>query len=330
MKSELKGHTLVIAIFLFGFLLYSCGSEEEESLDTLTGEGFERIATATEIPQFIEPTPTPAVADEGTAARNMWVYLTKCVAIDISNVVVSRGVQGEWMIMPSEGSPQEFGTWRVLQNGEVLPHNSRAALWKNYIESTCDTKILQPAANDVLSDYDASIVLWTQLAKCNPEITAEMLRAEKNRKTGSWVVVTSASSQDDFGVWSVERDARIEPLNERAEEVWKALRLVEGGDSESTQNELAAQCSPVIRNADDARRRLWTHLSPCYPEMDPYSVTTTWDPANHLWVAVSLERPADTTAAASPSVWNIARDGSISPRNLSAEGTWGVAKSGNC
>ena len=95
MKSELKGHTLVIAIFLFGFLLYSCGSEEEESVDTLTGEGFERIATATEIPQFIEPTPTPAVADEGTAARNMWVYLTKCVAIDISNVVVSRGVQGE-------------------------------------------------------------------------------------------------------------------------------------------------------------------------------------------------------------------------------------------
>ncbi|HBR64972.1 MAG TPA: hypothetical protein DEA18_04150, partial [Dehalococcoidia bacterium] len=97
---------------------------------------------------------------------------------------------------------------------------------------------------------EASIVLWTQLAKCHPELPVSMLIAQKSQQTGDWVVVSDPNySMDDYGVWSVERDATIKPLNDRAKEVWSALSLSgESVGNSSITAEIAAGCTPVIRN----------------------------------------------------------------------------------
>lgn len=335
MKRKFQIQTVLILICLLALLIASCGGDDEEELGLASVDGgSERSNAPTMVPEFSGPIPTPSpvpvVTNESTALRAMWVHLTKCVPIEVNHLNVQLGVRGEWMVMPIKGSPQEFGTWRVNQNGDITPHNAIGELWQRYIESECDTSILQPAANDVLTDGDAVTTLWAHLARCIPEISLGAFSAQKDRRTGAWVVVTVPKSQDDFGVWSVKRDANIEPLNDRAVEVSKMVNVAASEKGGQQQNELAARCSPVIGSGDDARRRLWTHLSPCYPTVDPKSISTTWDPSNHLWVAVSKERPADTTAKATPSVWHLTRDGNILPKNISAEATWGVVSSGNC
>ncbi len=334
MKTKFQRQIVLILLCLLAAVVVSCGGDDEEDQGLVSGEGgSERSNAPTMIPEFSGPSPTPSpvpvVTDESTAVRVMWVHLTKCVPVEVTHLDVQQGVRGEWMVMPIQGSPQEFGTWRVDQSGDVTPHNARGELWQKYIESECDTSILQPAANDVLTDGDAVTTLWAHLARCIPEMSLGVFSAQKDRRTGAWVVVTVPESQDDYGVWSVKRDANIEPLNDRAAEVSKMVGAVAGSKG-GDKSELAAGCSPVIGSGDDARRRLWTHLSPCYPTIDPNSISTTWDPSNHLWVAVSKERPADTTAKDTPSVWHITRDGNILAKNLSAESTWAVANTGNC
>ncbi len=334
MKTKFQRQIVLILLCLLAAVVVSCGGDDEEDQGLVSGEGgSERSNAPTMVPEFSGPIPTPSpvpvVTDESTAVRAMWVHLTKCVPVEINHLDVQLGVRGEWMVMPIQGSPQEFGTWRVNQNGDVSPHNARGELWQKYIESECDTGILQPAANDVLTDGDAVTTLWAHLARCIPEMSLGVFSAQKDRRTGAWVVVTVPESQDDYGVWSVKRDANIEPLNDRAAEVSKMVGAVAGSKG-GDKSGLAAGCSPVIGSGDDARRRLWTHLSPCYPTIDPNSISTTWDPSNHLWVVVSGERPADATAKDTPSVWHITRDGNILAKNLSAESTWAVAKSGNC
>ena len=266
------------------------------------------------------PTPAPVVTNEGQAVQKLWVYLTICISIDTKDLQANVAGEGEWIVMPTEKSPQEFGTWRVNSEGIINSHNNRAKLWNTYIESSCDPSIMKPAATDVLNESDAVTAVWTQLAKCNPELPTNVFIAQKNRKTGSWVVVTSTKSQDDYGVWSVARDANIKPLNDRAGEVMEALNLVETDESSNVNADLAAQCSPVIRTDEEARNRVWSHLSSCYPKLDKKQyIETTWDPGNHLWVAVTILKGSDDKSSdtAAP-VWNVARNGKITPANDSA------------
>lgn len=334
MKRKFQIRIILIAICLLAAAVVSCGGGDEEDQALVSSDGgSERANAPTMVPEFTAPTPTPSpvpvVRDESTAVRAMWVHLTKCVPIEITHLNVQLGVRGEWMVMPIQGSPQEFGTWRVDSNGEITPHNARGEEWQKYIESDCDTSILQPSANDVLTDGDAVTTLWAHLARCIPEMKLGSFSARKDRRTGAWVVVTVPESQDDYGVWSVRRDANIAPLNDRAAEVSKMFGAVAVG-KDGEKDELAAKCSPVIGSGDDARRRLWTHLSPCYPTIDPNSISTTWDPSNHLWVVVSKERAADATVEGIPSVWHLTRDGNILAKNISAKATWSVVSSGHC
>lgn len=332
MKDVFVKFNYMFSAVLLVSIIVGCGGND----DTETNEN---VATITEtrneiftpVPGgSIESTPTPVVQDESAAIRHMWVYITECVDIDKGHIKVDRGIGSEWMVMPTDSSSQEFGTWRIVSSGEILPHNSRAELWKKYLGSDCDTNILKPAATDVLTNSDAATLLWTQLAKCNPELPVDALSAQKNRKTGSWVVVSNTSAREDLGVWSVERNAEITPLNKRSEEVWEMLKLAEQKDSGNSYSEASAQCSPVIRSEDDAKRRLWTNLSPCFPNMDASVIQITWDPANHVWVAISKEKGGQNATDTSTSVWHISRNGDMTPTNLSAEATLAVTKSKNC
>ena len=331
--SKLRYFAIALSVIM---VISACGSDDESS-DQDNGAPVV-IETRNEI--F---TPVPklgnnadaqieeaVIKDEESAIRHMWVYLNECVDLDKTHIKVDRGIGTEWMIRPTELASQEFGTWRIINSGEILPHNSKAELWKKYLGSGCDTNVLKPAATDVLTDTDASILLWTQLAKCNPELMVNAFSAQKNRKTGSWVIVTNTDAREDFGVWSVERNANITPLNERSKEVWDMLKLIEKDDSDDSHSEAKAQCSPVIRSDDDARRRLWTNLSPCFPSMDIEKIRTSWDPANHVWVLVSSERAASSSSDVTTSVWHILKNGDINPKNLSAEASLAITQSKNC
>jgi len=300
-------------------LLVACGGGEGEGDATeSSSELYEQIMSQSGVSQSaVVETPSPIlVNNENEAVRKLWVYLTTCISIDINDLQAEVAGENEWIVMPAEKSPQEFGAWRVNSEGIVNSHNGRAKLWGEYLESSCDPSIMTPAATDVLNESDAVSAVWTQLAKCNPELPIKELTAQKNRKTGSWVVVTSLKSQDDYGVWSVERDASIKPLNDRAAAVKDALKLVETGRASDANTDMAAQCSPVIRTDEESVNRVWSHLSACYPTLDKKkAVETTWDPGMHRWVTVTI---LDESLSDSAPVWYVARNGTVTPVNNSA------------
>jgi len=319
-------------------LFQGCGGSEEEP-ELLSASEQERAALFNNVPDTNDspttnnkkPTETSdslILADDKDAARLLWVYITQCVSIDITDIKVNTALADEWIAMPTDTSPQQFGAWRINKSGLITPHNSHAKEWNLFVESQCDSQIMQPSATDVLNDSDAISVLWTQLAKCNPELTINYLTSKKDKKTGSWVVVTSPNSNDDYGVWNVDRDASITPLNSRADQVWKELKVLLPADTDtdtdtdtdsanSTVNHVTtSKCSPVIRTIIEAKNRTWSHLSSCYPNIKVGNAI--WDPGEHIWLVVTEERTGTELFNAKPSLWKVFRDGSIVPGNSSA------------
>ena len=333
------------------FLLISCGggdgetdSDCDKAFNSSTGEWecigdsysgsdnsvSSNLASAS---PSIQPTavPTPVISNETEAGRELWVFLTKCVSIDVAHLEINTATKGDWLVKPTSNSPQEFGTWLIKPSGDLIPHNGKAGLWDSYIKGNCDTSFMSPSATDVQNEVGAATALWTQLAKCHPELPVNMLIAQKSQQTGDWVVVSDPSySMDDYGVWSVERDATIKPLNERAEEVWAALSLSsdEGGASDPT--ETAAGCSPVIRNLEEAKDRMYAFLSSCFPELSQSEMKTNRDTIRHVWLVVTDEPYADNTSERKKSIWSVDGEGRIQARNSSAKATMAIVDAGNC
>ncbi len=278
------------------------------------------------------PVPTPVITNDTAAGKELWVYLTKCISIEDEHLMVNTATKGNWLITPTKDSPQEFGTWLIKPSGELVPHNSKAELWNAYLKGNCDNNIMSPAATDVITQTDASTVLWTQLAKCHPEMPVSMLIAQRSQQTGDWVIVSDPNyAMDDYGVWSVKRDATIKPLNDRAKEVWAALSLSKGslGNSSNTA-EVAAGCTPVIRNEQEANDRMYSYLSSCYPDLRQAEMITTRDPMKHVWLVVTNEPSADNTTEWKKSIWSVDGDGRVLPKNSSSAATMGIIDAGNC
>jgi len=279
----------------------------------------------------IVPTPTPVINNETEAGRELWVFLTKCVSIDVAHLEINTATKGDWLVKPASHSPQEFGTWLIKPSGDVIPHNGKASLWDSYIKGNCDTSFMSPSATDVQNEAGAATALWTQLAKCHPELPVNMLIAQKSQQTGDWVVVSDPSySMDDYGVWSVERDATIKPLNERAKEVWAALALSSDEVGSSDPTEIAAGCSPVIRNLEEAKDRMYAFLSSCFPELRQSEMKTNRDTIRHVWLVVTDEPYADNTSERKKSIWSVDGEGRIQARNSSAKATMAIVDAGNC
>jgi hypothetical protein len=136
---------------------------------------------------------------------------------------------------------------------------------------------------------------------------------------------------DDYGVWSVERDATIKPLNDRAKEVWSALSLSSSsiGNSSNT-TEIAAGCTPVIRNEQEVNDRMYSHLSSCYPDLRQAEMITTRDPIKHVWLVVTNEPSANNTPEWKKSVWSVDGSGRVLPRNTSAIAANAIVERGKC
>lgn len=340
-------------------------------------------------------TPTPVIPDQHIALQELWVKLTRCVDLkktDLEVQISPGGTSDDWLITPSQYSPQEFGTWKVnMWSGEIEPHNNQARLWRNYIEAPnknitapfqldisgnkieerdsetgqviyndllnekgeqvidpdtnkptpnlgapkykrevvyCDTDEMEPAATDVITETEASTVLWTELAKCHPEIPVSSLIARRNQETGDWLVVSDPKySMDDFGVWSVSRNADIIPVNDRAISVWNKLDL---SPVDSQSNEMRAKCTPVIRNAEEAKSKMFAFLSPCYPSLGQSGMKTTRDPEKHVWIVVTDEPPVDIAVTSKPSVWSVDGEGNIKALNKSSTATRVLIDNNEC
>ncbi len=343
-------------------------------------------------------TPTPVIPDKNVALQELWVKLTRCVDLkktDLEVQITPGGTSDDWLITPSEYSPQEFGTWKVnMWSGLITPHNNQARTWRNYIDAPeknktapyqldkdgrkiqkrdpitgaalysdsiddkgqiiidpntkeptpnlnepiyerevvyCDTDEMEPAATDVITETEASTVLWTELAKCHPEIPVASLIARRNQETGDWLVVSDPKySMDDFGVWSVSRNADITPVNDRAIAVWTKLDLSPVDSTGKQSNEMRAKCTPVIRNADEAKSRMFAFLSPCYPNLGQSGMTTTRDPEKHVWIVVTDEPPADVGSPSKSSVWSVDGEGTIEALNNSSTQTRALIDNNKC
>lgn|GEM_PF-1151805 len=345
----------IILALLFGVaagLLLSCGGSEEEVQEcekvfnaaegtwecvgqSGLGGATTEVDTAngnTSVAAEPTPVPTPVITNETAAGKELWVYLTKCISIEDGHLMVNTATKGNWLITPATDSPQEFGTWLIKPSGELMPHNSKAELWDDYLKGNCDSNIMSPAATDVITQTDASTVLWTQLAKCHPELPVSMLIAQRSQQTGDWVIVSDPNyAMDDYGVWSVKRDATIKPLNDRAKEVWTALSLSTGslGNSSNT-TEVAAGCTPVIRNEQEAKDRMYSYLSSCFPDLRQDEMITTRDPMKHVWLVVTNEPSADNTTEWKKSIWSVDGDGEVSPKNSSSKATQGIIDAKKC
>jgi len=303
---------------------------EPGSADAVKGTNFSNGNTNA----VLEPTlvPTPAITNETTAGKELWVFLTKCISIDVGHLTVNTPNKGNWLVTPATDSPQEFGTWLIKPSDELVPHNSKAELWNIYLNGNCDNNIMSPAATDVITQIDASTVLWTQLAKCHPEMPVSLLIAQKSQQTGDWVIVSDPNySMDDYGVWSVERDATINPLNDRAKEVWSALSLSSPsiGNSSNT-TEIAADCIPVIRNEQEVTDRMYSHFSSCYPDLRQAEMITTRDPKKNVWLVVTNEPSANNTPEWKNSVWSVDGSGRVLPKNTGAIATNAIVERGKC
>ena len=350
--NSFKGILIPILLIMSAFLLISCGGGDDVAPEdcekafnadagiwecieggTNTGSGSEGTSNTVSSNPITQPTPlpTPTITNETEAGRELWVYLTKCVSVDVGHLQVNTATKGDWLIKPASNSPQQFGTWLIKPSGDILPHNSKAGLWDSYLKGNCDTTIMSPAATDVLDGTGASTVLWTQLAKCHPELPLGMLIAQRSQQTGDWVVVSDPNyAMDDYGVWSVERDATIKPLNERANEVWAALSLSNDQSSPSNTTEIAAGCTPVIRNLQEANDRIYSFLSSCFPDLKQSEMTTTRDPMKHVWLVVTNEPYVDNTTERKKSVWSVDGSGRVLARNSSSVATMAIVDAGKC
>ena len=163
------------------------------------------------------------------------------------------------------------------------------------------------------------------------DCAAAVVLAKQPHRGCSVVVVSDPKySMDDYGVWSVERDATIKPLNERAKEVWGALSLSTSDTSTSDPTEIAAGCTPVIRNLQEANDRMYAFLSSCFPELRQSEMKTNRDTINHVWLVVTDEPYVDNTSERKKSVWSVDGSGRVRARNSSAEATMAIVDSGNC
>ena len=328
-------------------------SEDTESSNTTAANTPQTNNTSTQTSPTNSPAPTatpnPIVTSNDQAARILWAKLTECISVDVQDVKVDIALDNEWIAMPSASSPQEFGAWKIDSYGNINPHNKTGRDWNKFIDSACESDDVKLAATDVLNKTDAISVLWSQLSKCNPELNISYLESEKDQINGSWVVRTTVNYNDDYGLWNVDRDASVTPLNARANEVWKSLSILlvpddnktdelgrpipqqlpentntstnNSQNNDSVNSTDISKCSPVIRTNTEAQNRVYGHLSSCYPNASISSVI--WDAGLHYWIIVTNENESSST-------WNVDRDGTVTPANSSAETTNDLADSGNC
>ena len=235
-------------------------------------------------------------------ARNLiWVFLSQCISFDV-NQLQAELVQDDWYVKAGSGSPQGYGIWRVnAATGNLDTHDHAARQWKSYINSECDDKvpiaISTPAPTPVLTDSTQAVAtLWTYLARCYSDLPVADLAATWDPGKGEWVVITVPGAETDYGVWRVQRSAKISPDNFEAT---------------SRDEEVEGDCNVVVAYPPDAEAHLASYLAKCFFGLVSSDLVARPDDEELLakTYTVSTKPNAETKYGR----WRVRRDGKLFP-----------------
>ena len=136
---------------------------------------------------------------------------------DINGLVMdadSRVISPTWIVKTKENAETNYGRWRVRRDSKLFPIDSVARIRDEEVRS-------ESCTGGIFSEADARHVVWTHLVECSPTLPIEHLKAKRDPSNGEWVVITdpdfTPNLTPDHGVWRVQRDATLSPVNREAE-----------------------------------------------------------------------------------------------------------------
>ena len=147
----------------------------------------------------------------GDAVATLWTYLIKCFSgLTFDDLKATWDAsESEWIVSTKPTALTDHGVWRVRRDAKLFPVNSQARIRDEEVRSESCTLVVPEAK-------DAVATVWTYLVECSPGLSIEDLAATWDPSNGEWVVITNPAAKADHGVWRVQRDAKIFPVNKEA------------------------------------------------------------------------------------------------------------------
>lgn len=334
-------------IILLSFMLIlftSCGGDdeiEEESegpsdayLAALaaaeSGDSGQVLDTTNSDSTLNSPTPVPTQApviinSKEQAELMLWEYLITCREMDTEDItshsIDSTSGDKEYSVYPDSSAKNKFGVWKINEReGKLTPQNNTAKLWDDWIKSgledtvqrQCDSVLEKEIPKEitepvVTSSREASVVVWTYLSKCYPELDDGYLDANENKNEGGFVVKTSPGYKTDHGLWNVKQDGTLSAMNEKANE--RAAEVTSG------------QCKNLIKSDTEAISAIWSYIVKCNPLLDINDLDANWDPKEDDWVVITKKSAQTRSSNPEPDhgIWRISRDAQITADNITAQ-----------
>ena len=292
--------------------------------------------------------------DRDVARKMLWVHLSRCITFSETDIEAVQ-VKDETYVRASEQSEHDSGLWKVGSTGEKIePYDDMAKAWSNVVENNCDpilqTQIATPMP--VIGDASsAATALWSYLVVCFPDLSVANVRATESHLSGEWIITTddvhlkNMDRSVNFGVWSFDGSTGAgRPKNPLAEQ-WIGY-LTNRCDPATLES--IKQMFPLptpgfpVNNQSEAQNRLWTYLSPCFPDRTPGGTVTTvpvLDPKSGTWTITqpqTVDGPPETpggptvTFKLQTAVWAVKVDGTVTPMNQQAIANDQKIKQGAC
>ena len=180
------------------------------------------LATPAPLPTATpSPVSTPVAQSAAEASNLVWVFLGKCLSIDLGQLRATQ-VRGDWFVKASgEVSPIEYGLWKVdAVTGSLEPQDPLGRAAKAYVESQCNSEKLPapfvptaiptpttaPTATPVPTPVaqkgeQARNLVWAYLGTCADLFVAQL---EPFQVKDDWFVQTSINSPVQYGLWKVD------------------------------------------------------------------------------------------------------------------------------
>ena len=292
--------------------------------------------------------------DRDVARKMLWVHLSRCITFSETDIEAVQ-VKDETYVRASEQSEHDSGLWKVGSTGEKIePYDDMAKAWSSVVENNCDpilqTQIATPMP--VIGDASsAATALWSYLVVCFPDLSVANVRATESHLSGEWIITTddvhlkNMDRSVNFGVWSFDGSTGAgRPKNPLAEQ-WIGY-LTNRCDPATLES--IKQMFPLptpgfpVNNQSEAQNRLWTYLSPCFPDRTPGGTVTTvpvLDPKSGTWTITqpqTVDGPPETpggptvTFKLQTAVWAVKVDGTVTPMNQQAIANDQKIKQGAC
>ena len=156
---------------------------------------------------------TLVVTSTDDAVATMASYLAKCFfGLNPGDLVAEYDEdESTWTVFTKASAETKYGRWLVRRDAKLFPLNSVARIRDEEVRSELCTL-------GILSGDDAIRTVWTHLVECSPTLQIADLMATLDPSNDEYVVITIPDRiPPDHGVWRVQRDATLTPVNQLAE-----------------------------------------------------------------------------------------------------------------